>query len=443
MADKDTALVVDDAGNEQQIKLPGDVTKATVDAALKAVLPVLREQGQKQAETLKDTLELSFERVAKAIEANRPINEDKVKQVNRLKAIDDAWGATEKKSKQDAIRDLGQYFGAIKRANGDLSRATELADSSYKNERVKSILVESTMGDAGILVPEQVYSQMKRLFEDRSIIRQVASGRATMAGSTKINKEVALASAFYQGENEDLTLSTPEWGQDSISLKKLTVLCAATQELLTDAPNAAGLITQQMVRAYNIKENVQLLRGDGTAHAPKGLRKQIAAGNKFNRTKAGATATAQEIHEDLVKAMQKLWEANHEWTSPDEVGWAMNGTTLAGLMKRLTTDYATGVFFAEVRAGRLMGSPIFNTNAIPNDIGGSSSEVYFGIREHMVIFDAETMEFLTSNEASFKDSTGTLISAFSRQLQVMRMIGRHDFHLMYPEAAALIESVDW
>jgi len=99
-------------------------------------------------------------------------------------------------------------------------------------------------------------------------------------------------------------------------------------------------------------------------------------------------------------------------------------------------------------AGRLLGLPFFETNQIPNNLDASGdgsndeSELYLVVRPYMVIADAEGMRLDASRDASYK-LDGTLVSAFSRDQIVHRLITRSDFYYEYSDGAVLVEGIDW
>ena len=173
---------------------------------------------------------------------------------------------------------------------------------------------------------------------------------------------------------------------------------------------------------------------------PDNLVIQIDANHRITRTKAGSSSTVQEIREDLVDCMKLVMEDNHETSSG---AWTFNSTVWAGLFKRLTTDYASAPFAAELLGGRVLGQPYFLTNAMPNNLSSlGPSDVLYVLRDYIMIVDAADIEFNASMDASYK-SSGVDVSAFSRDQTVYRLIGRHNVHLEYPTGGAIIDTVDW
>lgn len=436
MADHDKILTKDADGNVTQQQLPGDVTKQTVDVAIKAVLPILKEHGESIGQQIRDSIEQSLEGVAKAIEASRVANEDNAP-VNRSKVFENAVAAAAGGDpvQQRMLKNLAsEYFKALGASRGDVQQAAKLTNDPM----TKTILAESNTAQAGVLVPDQILPIMKELKDNAVVARQFATTTVSINGSATLPKELGLATAYYQDENEDLTISAPSWGNERMGLHKLTGLSVVTNELMKDGINVGELVLAMLTRAYANKENLEILRGTGGSARPLGIVEQVASSNKFNFS---GTGTVAEIHAALIGAMVKPREANHGELSGDAAGWMFNSTVWGWMMSKLTTDYAAAPFMAELRTGRLMGSPIFTTNAFPNTLSTNKSDILYGDRSAVMILEGDEMTVDTSRDASIKDANGTLISAFSRDLSVFRIIGRNNVHLLYPDAFSLIQVV--
>jgi len=444
MAEK--AKVINEDGTESVVNIPEKVDKSAVDQALKTLTPLLREHGTAIGEAFADTVEKSMEKVAKAIEEGRALNEDAyLEQANRKNTTGHAVVDGEILSPQDRKQLTEQYLEAVMKGGRENAHGKEKALAIAKNlgqaRRLEKSLLASDFGSLGVTIPDEIFNGLKELKDDAVVIRQVAGRNLTLrSGATSIPKEIANATAFYMDEAEDLTITDFEMGEDRIEPKKLTGLLVASNELINDGVNVGGLMADQLRRAYALKENATLIRGTGTAKQPMGLRYQINTDHVNDRKQAGSTSTVQEIRADLIDAVMQPQIDNHS----GEGAWILNAAIKSGLMKILTTDLTMAPFFAEIQAGRLFGAPVFVTNAIPDNLGaGDEGEVYYVHRNELMIVDSQGMTLDTSRDASYKNASGTLVSAFSRDQYVMRIIGRSTIHLMYPEAASVITAVDW
>ncbi|UCH90463.1 MAG: phage major capsid protein [Nitrospirota bacterium] len=420
-------------GAVETVDVP-QVTKQAVDSVIKALMPQLRDVlGEAAGQTIRDGMEQSFEDLAKKMESNAPISR---KFANGLISGTNEIAKEQKAGLHDYLKCLGQ-------SKGDLGQAIHMA-KEMGNDHVVRALNASTMDSVGMLVPEEMAAQIIELRDNATVMRQLAPAPIRLRGTRTLPREASRAQAFWADESEDLTLTSTSLDQDRLVPKKLTCLMVATNELLNDATNVESYIQRQMSRAIRLNEDATFLRSPGTLKRPAGLKSFIDAGNTFNRTKAGASATVDEIFSDLVEMMRLLKVANHE-VGPSVSSWIINSTTWSGLANKLSTTQDTRIFLPEMLSGRLMGIPFAETNQIPDNLGGSSnqSELYLVTRDYMTIADSDEIRLDASRDASYKDEVGTLVSAWSRDEVAYRLITRTDFYYQYRDGAALLEQVDW
>ena len=451
MADKSKAVVENpETGDLSQVKLSEDVTKQAVDLSVRAIAPVLREFGESIGSEMRDAMEASWERVAKAIEEGRPVNEDALQRKHNIAASSDQFvHGDELVDKTTARKVLNGFVASLAGGHrkGDFEAAKNYAAQGIQDKRVayhvEKALSSSDFTQAGILVPDMIRDMIKELKDDAVVFFQMlqSESRITIRGSQTLPKELTRATAYYQDEAEDLMISDATYGQDRIVLKKLTALMVSSMELLIDGINIEPMIRRQLRRAYRLKYDSTLIRGTGSAYQPTGLRYQIADAHIEAAIKAGTEATAPEVHQSLVRAIANPKIDNHDVSNGT---WLFNSTTWSGLWKRLTTDYHFPVFGAELAAGRLLGYRYLETNSIPANLNGDESEVYFALPDQISMFQGEEgVRVDASTDVSYKDGNGTLQSAWSRDEMAMKLIDRHEMHLEYPTAGSVITGVDW
>ena len=68
---------------------------------------------------------------------------------------------------------------------------------------------------------------------------------------------------YWEGEADELTGSKPKFRQLELSLKKLTGLCYATDELLQDAAALEAVIRQAFAEEFGFKIDDAILDGSG------------------------------------------------------------------------------------------------------------------------------------------------------------------------------------
>ncbi|HHB8104608.1 TPA: phage major capsid protein, partial [Klebsiella pneumoniae] len=83
--------------------------------------------------------------------------------------------------------------------------------------------------------------------------------------------------------------------------------------------------------------------------------------------------------------------------------------------------------------------PVQRTSAIPANLGtgGKETEIYFADFNDVVIAEDGNMKVDFSKEASYIDADGTLVSAFSRNQSLIRVVTEHDIGFRHPEGLVL------
>jgi HK97 family phage major capsid protein len=105
--------------------------------------------------------------------------------------------------------------------------------------------------------------------------------------------------------------------------------------------------------------------------------------------------------------------------------------------------------FPEIADGMFRGYPIGITTEIPTNLTsggatGNGSEVYFVDFAEMVIGESMNMSVAISMDATYTDpATGTPVSAFQRDLTLIRIITENDFGPRHAEAIAVLDGVTW
>ena len=180
--------------------------------------------------------------------------------------------------------------------------------------RAASGLNESTPSDGGFLVQQDFVTELlKRTYETGILASKVKKiPISTNANGLKINAvdEESRANGarwggvqtYWEGEADELTASKPKFRQMELSLKKLTGLCYATDELLQDAAALESVIRQAFAEEFGFKIDDAILAGSG-------------AGEPLGILNSGATVTVDKEKdqtdiitvENLIKMWNRLW----------------------------------------------------------------------------------------------------------------------------------------
>lgn len=189
--------------------------------------------------------------------------------------------------------------------------------------RAASGLNESTPSDGGFLVQQDFVTELlKRTYETGILASKVKKiPISTNANGMKINAidEDSRANGsrwggvqtYWEGEADELTASKPKFRQMELSLKKLTGLCYATDELLQDAAALEAVIRQAFAEEFGFKIDNAILSGSGEGE-PLGI---LNSGAIVTVAKEASQTDIITV-ENLIKMWNRLWSrsrANAVW----------------------------------------------------------------------------------------------------------------------------------
>jgi HK97 family phage major capsid protein len=189
--------------------------------------------------------------------------------------------------------------------------------------RAASGLNETTPSDGGFLVQQDFVTELlKRTYETGILASKVKKiPISTNANGMKINAidEDSRANGsrwggvqtYWEGEADEITASKPKFRQMELSLKKLTGLCYATDELLQDAAALEAVIRQAFAEEFGFKIDDAILSGSGEGE-PLGILNSGAIVTVAKEASQTDTITV----ENLIKMWNRLWSrsrANAVW----------------------------------------------------------------------------------------------------------------------------------
>ncbi len=195
--------------------------------------------------------------------------------------------------------------------------------------RAASGLNESTPSDGGFLVQQDFVTELlKRTYETGILASKVKKiPISTNANGLKINAvdEDSRANGsrwggvqtYWEAEADEHTGSKPKFRQMELSLKKLTGLCYATDELLQDAAALEAVIRQAFAEEFGFKMDDAILSGSGEGE-PLGILNSGALVKVEKEKDQKDTLTV----ENLIKMWNRLWSksrANAVWYINQEI----------------------------------------------------------------------------------------------------------------------------
>lgn len=244
---------------------------------------------------------------------------------------------------------------------------------------IQNVLKEGANSTGGFLVPVEVEQQIIDLREEYGVFRRNAFV-TNMAGDTKtVPRRASGLTAYFVGENQEVTASDKSWDQVQLVAKKLGALCRYSRELSEDAVISLGDdLTGEIAYAFADKEDGCGFVGDGTSTygGIVGVMNAVAAGSIVTAA-AGNTAFETLDLADFEACVGKL--PLYPGIMPK---WYISQAGWAASMMRLM-DAAGGNTTSQLQAGaqkQFLGYPVEISQKLNSTLGADASKnkVIFG-----------------------------------------------------------------
>ena len=336
---------------------------------------------------------------------------------------------------------VANLIRALAAGRGDVDRAAKWALEKWGDEEVAKTLTTGDAAGAGFLVPEEMSSEIIELLRPRSVIRSANPVIMPMpTGVMSIPRLTGGASAEYIGEATAQNATGLATGQLRLVWKKLRATVPVSNELLAFSnPAANAVVRNDLVQSLATREDQGFIRDDGTQDKPKGLRYWALAANisASNAANDSSVPTLAEVEKDFKQLIQALEGADVRMIRPR---FLMSPRSKNFLM--MLRDTNGNLAFPEMRTASptILTIPVSISTNIPSNLGSGTdpeSEIYLVDFADVVIGESTQLIIEVSNEASYTDASGTLVSAFDRDETVIKAIERHDFVVRHQESIAV------
>lgn len=222
------------------------------------------------------------------------------------------------KTEDNGFRNLGEQLMAVYRSASPGGRI-----DARLSTRAASGLNESNPSDGGFLVQQDFVSTLlKRTYETGILASKVKkipiSGNANGLKINSVDEESRAngsrwggVQTYWESEADQMSSSKPKFRQMELSLKKLTGLCYATDELLQDAAALESVIKEAFAEEFGFKIDDSILNGNGGGQ-PLGILNSSALVTVAKE----ANQTDKITVENLIKMWNRLWSrsrANSVW----------------------------------------------------------------------------------------------------------------------------------
>ncbi len=318
----------------------------------------------------------------KSINEGHPMNEE-LKNEPEVKA-DPVISAEELKALKDDMKVIKAKLNRPHTANnnhpvGQNDNDEKKAFVSYLRRGIERIspeeakaLTVSTDANGGYLAPEEFGSELIKLLNLYSPVRQYARVVSISSPEIKYPRRVSGTAATWVGEIDDRTASGMTFEQVTLTPFELATFTDVSNQLLED--NAYGLEAELMsdyAESFGMTEGLAFVKGSGVAQ-PKGF--MTASGIKEVKTGVAAAFPTTNPADVLIGMYHAI-----PTTHANNGVWLMNRATLGSIRqwKDNTGRYLVLDPISAGGASTLLGRPIVEMPDM-DDIGAGKYPIMFG-----------------------------------------------------------------
>lgn len=325
---------------------------------------------------------------------------------------------------------IARFGMAIAAGKGNLADAEKFAKTELRDNDV-AMAVSTAAGSGGALIPENLSNDFIELLRPKSIVRMLGASVVPLVnGNLTIPRHTGGAISGYKAENASRNAENQTLDDVKLSAKTQMTIVPISNELIGRAGrNVESIFLNDMLAATATRQDKAFIRDDGTNNTPTGMRKTAEVGGRL-KAFAGDKADIKVVDMYLDSLVLSLEESDSAMVRP---GWGLSPRTamyLYGLR-----DGNGNKVYPEMAQGILKSYPIGKTTNIPVNLGTGSafSEIYFADFNDVIIGESDTMTIDFSREATYNDASGNLISAYSANQSVLRLVTANDIGFRHLE----------
>lgn len=299
----------------------------------------------------------------------------------------------------------------------------------------------------GIFAAGGTMGELIQLVRNREVFSRVGASQVTLPpnGRLPFPKQTGEGTAYWVGENAEITSSEQTTGSINLIAKKLAALTKLPNELVRFGnPSVEAFIRNDLSRVMALKADKSMLDGIGSTTSVKGLINYAG----INSHTASTTDTDGDTFEpeDVLLALAEVEDQNHDTSN---WSWVMRYRMWTNLQNRRAAAASSGdgegpwLFRTnrdDIRsgiAGSLSGHPVVTSNQVSDSRSkGSSSDLSYilgGVFEHFLIGRVGALEFATTTSGD---------TAFQNDQTWLRVIQHMDAAPRYEDAFVLVDDID-
>jgi len=399
---------------------------------------MMNDNSKAQVKLLKDALTGELKVIAERIEERLAKLDEKATN-NKPKTSEKDLDKTKPQKGCGAARCLMYLY----RAGGkDVDKAINMAQDAgdhYVADVWEKAMATESLSAGGALLPAEFVGELIEELGAKAQVR--ASGVSPADMDVPIPYIDTSASATWVGEAAAVNEGTPTFGQLQFNPHKLVCVGALSNEMLIKGgERSERILANHLVRVIARAEDLALITSDGSSNEPQGLLYLADSSNKFN---ANATVSLANVTVDMSKALLKLEDNNVDMTG--NVGWLI-APRVKHYFRNVLDSNGNAVFRNDVERGVLFGYPFKVSSQIVTNAGSGTNEtkIYLAAFQYMMLAEDYAMQVEMFPNATFSNSSGTLVSGISTDQSAVRVKESIDFGASYRgKEIAVIEAAKW
>jgi HK97 family phage major capsid protein len=334
---------------------------------------------------------------------------------------------------------LARFAMSMAAGENDLALAEKFAANEIGDNEV-AMAISTATNSGGALVPEKVANDIIELLRPKSVVRSLGAQTVPLVnGNLTMPRLASGANSSYKGENAPHNAESATIDDVKLSAKTQMSIVPMSNELIGKAGfRVESIFLNDMINAISNRQDKAYLRDDGTNDTPTGFKATAVAGGRV--VAWSGTADLATIDAYLDTLILGLMQSDSNMIT---CGWALSPRSFMKLQG--LRDGNGNKVYPEMATGFLKGWPIKHTTNIPVNLGVSTkeTEIYFADWNDVIIGETDVYTIDFSREATYNDSSGTLVSAYSRNQSVLRVVTGNDIGFRHLEGLQLGTAVTW
>ena len=335
---------------------------------------------------------------------------------------------------------------AFAKAGGGFNGAAQWMERTFGDKAVAKALNSTGVATGGALIPQDFVQEVIDLLRADVVVRRHNPMSIPLPfGNATIPRLAASATAGYQGELDDIATSQPSFDDVQLNAKKLTALVPVSNDLMRRSPIALEpIVRTDMTLSLARREDIAFLRGDGSGNSPIGFLNQCAAANKLIAGTVPTTGNADIVTYVTAVVSGMILQLDLGMSPSRNRVWIFS-PAVKKFLWNLRDNVGGFIYRDELKGGTFEGYPYDTTQQIPNNLntGTTSNPVNNGSEIYLVDFAdvllGETLNMVVdvSDQASYKDTGGNVVSSFQRDQTIFRVIEEHDLAMRHQASIAV------